>query len=266
MPKTCCAALAVVCIVLAAGGLGCKTKATPAQTATGPTPTGPTTPGTPATDIAAALQTLAARAIYFGHQSVGSNIMDGVQALINATAGTVPRVQNTSSAAAMQKGVFAHAGNGTNGDPIGKTTAFRATIQGGVGARVDIAFVKFCYVDFGGSTDVAAVFADYRSTMAALKSAYPGVRFVHVTVPLETGANAGNVVRERFSELVRGTFGGSEPVFDLAKVESTRPDGSTESFNGVRALVAAYSSDGGHLNATGAEVVSKALVLYLASL
>ena len=58
-------------------------------------------------------------------------------------------------------------------------------------------------MDFTGSTDVAAVFADYRSKMSALKSACPNVRFVHFTVPLTTGASSVNVVLEQFSELIR---------------------------------------------------------------
>lgn len=265
MSKTHRVALAIVGIALVSGSFGCATDSTPGNTTTGPSATGPTTPGTPTTDVAAALQRLALKAIYFGHQSVGFNIMDGVQTLIAATPGTVPRVQQTSTPGSMQQGVFAHGENGSNGDPVGKTAAFRATIQGGVGAKVSLAFFKFCYVDFGQSTNVGAVFADYQSTMAALRSAFPGVRFVHFTVPLMTGSNSDNAVRERFSDLIRQTYGSGEPMFDLAKAESTRPDGSTESVNGVRALVAAYSSDGGHLNATGAEAVAKALVAYLAS-
>jgi lysophospholipase L1-like esterase len=59
---------------------------------------------------------------------------------------------------------------------------------------------------------------------------------------------------------------GSEPLFDLARIEATRPDGGTETLNGVRALVSSYSSDGGHLNAAGADVVARALVTYLATL
>jgi len=55
-------------------------------------------------------------------------------------------------------------------------------------------------------------------------------------------------------------------VFDLAKTEATRPDGTAETANGVRALVAAYSSDGGHLNVAGAAVVSEALAAFLASI
>jgi hypothetical protein len=237
----------------------------------GSSPTSPSNPSTPtptptATDVGAALGILAAKAIYFGHQSVGFNIMDGVEALTVAASGSKPRVAQTAAPASMEKGVFAHAGNGSNGDPVGKASAFQTTIRGGVGDKVDIAFFKFCYVDFGGGTNVAAVFADYQSKMAALKSAYPGVRFVHFTVPLTTVESSDNAVRERFSDLVRQAYAGKEPVFDLAKVESTRPDGSSETVGGVRALVSAYSSDGGHLNATGAEVVSKALALYLATL
>jgi len=241
-------------VLCAAVALGCSGSTTSAPT------------GTPPADVATALQTLSTKAIYFGHQSVGGNIMGGVEALVAAASGAAPQVVDTSSPADMKKGVFAHSGNGSNGDPESKTAAFQATIQGGVGDKVDIAFFKFCFVDFGGSTDVAAVFADYQAKMAALRSAFPNVRFVHFTVPLETGSNSDNAAREQFSELVRQTYGGKEPVFDLAKVEATRPDGSAETVNGVRALVADYSSDGGHLNDTGAAVVSAALVVYLASL
>jgi hypothetical protein len=222
--------------------------------------------GSAPADVTAALHDLSTKAIYFGHQSVGYDIMGGVEALIAATSGAVPTVVGTSDPASIEKGIFAHSANGSNGDPVSKTAAFQETIQGGVGSKVDIAFFKFCFVDFGGSTDVAAVFADYRDKMAALKSAYPSVRFVHFTVPLTTGSSGDNAVREQFSDLVRQTYGGKEPVFDVAKVEATRPDGSAEAFDGVRALVPAHSSDGGHLNDTGAAVVSKALVAYLASL
>ena len=249
-------ALAAVLTLLLAGCGGTKSDS----------PASPTTPGSPTSSVAAALQTLSTKAIYFGHQSVGYNIMDGVQALIAANPGSALKVEETSAPASMRKGTFAHASNGSNGDPVGKTAAFDASLGRGIGTAVDIAFFKFCYVDVEASTDVAGVFADYRSRMAALAAAYPGVRLVHVTVPLTTGASRDNAAREQFNDLVRQAYSGKSPLFDLAKVESTRPDGSVEAYNGVRALVASYSSDGGHLNATGANVVSTALVVYLASL
>ena len=253
MSKTCRKTVTAVCVALA---WGCG----------GSTNSSSSSSGSSSADVATALQSLSTKAIYFGHQSVGFNIMDGVEALVAATSGAVPQVVETSDPAAMKRGVFAHSGNGSNGDPASKTAAFATAILGGVGGRVDLAFFKFCYVDFGGSTDVERVFTDYQSKMAELKSAYPSVRFVHFTVPLTTGSSSDNAVREQFSELIRQTYTGKEPVFDLAKAEATRPDGTAETVHGVRALVTAYSSDGGHLNATGAEVVSKALAAYLASL
>ncbi len=206
--------------------------------------------------------TLSRRAVYFGHQSVGYNIVSGAQALV----GNWLWFRETTNPFFVFEGVFAHSSNGSNGDPKGKTAAFAATIRGGVGARANIAFFKYCYVDISSSTNVADVFADYQSTMAALKSEYPNVHFVHVTAPLMTGANSDNPHRETFNNLMRQAYAGVEPVFDLAKIESTRPDGTSETYNGVRALVASYSSDGGHLNTTGSDVVAKALLRFLAGL
>jgi hypothetical protein len=235
---------------------------------TSPSGTGSTSStSTPApTTVSGALQVLATRSIYFGHQSVGGNIVSGVQTLITANPGSSVRVVSSSSASALAAGVFAHGSNGSNGDPAGKNDAFDATIRGGVGAAVDIAFFKYCYVDIYKGADAARLFDDYRAHMAALRAAYPRVRFVHVTAPLTTSGTADNEVRERFNSLMRQAYAGSEPLFDLAGIESTAADGSTVLAGGVRALAPAYSSDGGHLNATGQEVVAKALLLYLASL
>jgi hypothetical protein len=263
----------LACLVLAAG-CGGRGESTPtAPSSASGSPSGPSSPTAPATTpapapatVAGALQVLATRAIYFGHQSVGSNIISGVQAQIAANPGTTLRVVGTSSASALPAGVFAHASNGSNGDPGGKNDAFEATIRAGVGGTADIAFFKYCYVDVTSTSNAGALFDDYRSHMAALKSGYPRVRFVHVTVPLTTGSSADNTVRERFNSLMRQAFSGVEPLFDLAVVESTAPDGSTVMVGGVRAMAPAYSSDGGHLNTTGQEVVAKALLLYLASL
>ncbi|QDU24186.1 hypothetical protein [Urbifossiella limnaea] len=47
-----------------------------------------------------------------------------------------------------------------------------------------MALFKLCYVDVGADTDVAGLFAAYRSVLAGLVVEFPGVRFGHVTVPL----------------------------------------------------------------------------------
>jgi hypothetical protein len=232
-----------------------------------PPPARAASPASP-DDLRAQFERLSTRAIFFGHQSVGINMMKGVRALLAATPGAPFEVVASLAAADQRKGALGNFWIGDNGDPVGKIAAFRGVILGGVGAKVDIAFMKFCYDDFWDrvNTDVPSLFATYRSTMAQLQAAFPKVTFVHVTVPLWTKTDT-NKRREQFSELVRRTYGGKEPVFDLALVESTRPDGKRElDERGVPALVPAFTDDGGHLNAKGQEVVARALIAYLASL
>src|SRR5204863_1937123 len=70
-----------------------------------------------------------------------------------------------------------------NGDPLRKLQSFEQAL-----ARqpmpVDIALMKFCYVDFTADTDAHALFARYRETIGRLRARYPGTIFVHVTAPL----------------------------------------------------------------------------------
>jgi hypothetical protein len=247
-------ATSIACIALAAclGGCGRSTHASARP---------------PPADVADQVRALSTRAIYFGHQSVGFNIMSGVEALVAGTAGATLRVVETSAPAETGPGVFAHSANGANGDPAGKIAAFERTMDAGVAARVDTAFFKFCFVDFDVGTDVPGVFASYQAALDRLRTAHPQVRFVHVTVPLRTAVDEDNAVRERFSNLMRQAYAGKEPIFDLALIESTRPDGGRElGPGGVPALVPAYTSDGGHLDATGQDVVARALAVTLAAL
>ena len=66
--------------------------------------------------------------------------------------------------------------------------------------------------------------------------------------------DADNVLRNAFNEKLRERVAG-EPLFDLAKVESTRADGSSSSFaqggQQQHSLAQEYTDDGGHLNALG---------------
>jgi lysophospholipase L1-like esterase len=139
-------------------------------------------------------------------------------------------------------------------------------------APVDIALVKFCYVDVDADTDPRGLFERYRATIAELRAKNPRTTFVHVTLPLttvQTGPKAlakrvlgrapygtiENVKRAEYNSLLRRTYAGREPIFDLARLESTAPDGTvaTVTWNGstVAAMAPAYTDDGGHLNAAG---------------
>ena len=229
---------------------------------------------------------LAAKRVYFGHQSVGANIMDGVADVIAAEPRLGLRVV-AAEAAPETGGVFLHGAVGRNEDPAAKTDDFAARLDGPLAGRVDVAFHKYCYVDVTAATDVPALFERYRQTMARLAAAHPGVVFVHVTTPLVTvpaggaatlkrllgrvpGRAADNLARERFNELMRKEYAGREPVFDLAAVESTRPDGTREVSDAggqtACALVPGYASDGSHLNETGRRRVAEELLVFLARL
>ncbi|CAM3391187.1 hypothetical protein G4177_31525 [Corallococcus sp. ZKHCc1 1396] len=234
----------------------------------------------------AGLERLSHRRVFFGHQSVGGNILDGVRGLTpGAPAPALVEVKDAT--AALAPGTFAHALVGQNEQPETKLAHFAQLLDGGLAEQVDVALVKFCYIDFNSGTDAKALFEKYRATLAGLKTRHPGVTFVHVTAPLTTvqrGVKAWlnelrgrsvfgvgeNVSREAFNALMRQTYGGREPLFDLAALESTRADGTPETFdvNGrpYPAMVPAYSDDGGHLNARGQARVASALVSFLGAL
>ncbi len=225
---------------------------------------------------------LGAQRIFFGHQSVGGNIMDGVAEVAreHPRFGLHVRVDEDVAASGP---AFTHALIGRNGDPGLKTDAFARRIES-EGGRVDIAFHKYCYADLYDTTDVAAVFEHYRQTMSRLHAEFPGILFVHVTSPIQrprggpkemlkqwlgrSSRVADNRARHRFNELMRRTYGGREPLFDLAALEATRPDGTREvvraAGGSVPALVAEYTSDGSHLNETGRRLVAERLLVFLA--
>jgi hypothetical protein len=228
---------------------------------------------------------LGRKRIWFGHQSVGGNIMQGVAELAGREAKLGLRILDGSPADSA--GVFAHGLVGRNGEPGVKTDDFARALEGGAGARLDIAFHKYCYADIVDTTDVERIFAHYRDTMARLKGEFPNVVFVHVTSPLVSvqggpraalkkflgqapGRYESNFRRERFNQLMRAEYGGREPLFDLAAVESTRPDGTREAISlGGRtafALHSGYTADGSHLNERGRRKAAEELLAVLARL
>ena len=237
----------------------------------------------------AAWQSLGTKRVFFGHQSVGANIMEGVADVLRDEPRIGLRVAGGEGALAGGGGVFAHGPIGRNGDPGLKTDEFARLIEGPLRGKVDVAFHKYCYVDISETTDVPAVFGHYQKTMARLRAEFPGVVFVHVTTPLVRvqsgsgpramlrrllgrgpGRHEGNVARERFNDLMRDAYRGREPLFDLAAIESTYPDGRREAtrFGGrsAYALVPAYTTDNSHLNEVGRRRVAEELLVFLAQL
>ncbi|MBE2248154.1 MAG: SGNH/GDSL hydrolase family protein [Myxococcus sp.] len=227
------------------------------------------------------LERVEARRVFFGHQSVGGNVIEG----LTEVSGGKLRVVEARTAGAFDQPGFVHTLVGRNEDPSGKVADFEKALDD-VAGRPDIAFFKFCYVDFTPSTDVEKLFAEYSASLTRLQAKYPKVTFVHVTVPLtvvQTGAKAWlkrrlgrapwgeqeNAVRHRYNELLRAKLSG-QPLFDLAALESTRSDGTPQRFElggaQVPMLVPGYTDDGAHLNAVGRRRVAEALLEFLAKL
>jgi hypothetical protein len=236
---------------------------------------------------AGAWNELARKRIFFGHQSVGSNIIDGLRTLAGEQPQAGFKIVEIAEANTPHEPAFFHAAIGTNGDPGSKLSAFGEIVRGDTGAALDIAFFKFCYLDISADTDVARVFAEYQREMTRLREARPNVTFAHVTVPLtaiQTGPAAWikkrlgrppggvleNAKRNRFNLLMCLAYAGSEPLFDLALLESTHPGGSRASYikDGTQhyCLAPEYTDDGGHLNAAGRRMVARELAIFLSHL
>jgi hypothetical protein len=233
------------------------------------------------------LQRISKKKIYFGHMSVGENILDGVRDIMREHPDIQLNIVETNSPSSFDQPIFAHSRIGNNGDPKSKIDAFVQYMDGGIGNSADIAFFKFCYIDILSATDADEVFNRYRTAIEILKRKYPKVTFVHVTAPLRVvqtgflvpikkiisrplGGYEDNIKRKRFNDLLRQEYEGKDPIFDLARIESTYPDGRQSTFDNeeksYEALVAVYTYDGGHLNEIGRKIVAGQLLSFLPNL
>jgi hypothetical protein len=224
------------------------------------------------------LMKVARTKVFFGHQSVGMNVLDGVPGVYSARDTALPAIGLGPALADENGPVIGHAFIGENGDPLLKIQDFDTKLRSGIGRQVDVAMMKLCYADITADTDTGALFAAYGKTMAGLQRDFPDVAFVHVTVPLMTAqrplsmlkglltGNSGagpaqNMARERLNALIRREYTGGH-LFDLAAAESTAPDGSraTGTYRGEQyyRLYDGYASDTGHLNGEGSQVAATA--------
>ena len=145
-----------------------------------------------------------------------------------------------------------------------------------------------CYVDIKADTDVEEVFNYYRDSINKLKRDFLGVKFVHFTVPLMVQKEnwktkikkligkkdiwelEDNIKRNEFNDFLLKEYQGKDPIFDLAKIESTYPDGKRQGFSfgdkTYYSLIGLYSNDGGHLNEKGQIWVASHMLSFLARL
>ncbi len=143
-------------------------------------------PGAAAADEAVRrdLESVAKRRIFFGHQSVGANVLDGLRRAA-AQEGVPLRIVQVEDASTLPAGTLGHAFVAYSTRPDLKLENFARAVGPGGAADPDVALVKLCYVDIGPETAAAALFARYRGALAALREKHPRTTFVvHVTVPL----------------------------------------------------------------------------------
>ena len=243
---------------------------------------------------AAKWKKLSQKKIYFGHQSVGFNIIDGIKDLMKENPQIKLNLVETADQSDFELGLFAHSKVGKNVDPKSKIDEFAKFINKGIGQKADAAALKFCYVDVRKGTEVRNVFSNYKNSMSRLMKDYPDTKFVHLTVPLTskpTGLQGlvrgvkntikkiigrpvfdyhDNIKRSLINEMLIQEYYGKAPIFDLAKIESTFPDGTRCTFNKdgktYYSMVPEYTDDGGHLNKTGRKKVAEQLLIFFANL
>ena len=240
------------------------------------------TPGQSTIDpgLTADLLRVANEKIFFGHQSVGDDIVLGLREIARNEAHLNLTIVNSAHPESVSGPAFVESHIGENGNPQSKADAFRTILDQGLGGQGAIALYKYCYVDIDASTDIAAFFDRYRNGIDAVKLKYPLIKIVHVTIPLttvesgvqacvkralgRTTARAINWKRNEYNRLLMRTYAGTDPVFDLAAVESMGHDGSRSSFacghDTVLALNPDFTTDGGHLNHAGRRAAANALI------
>ena len=230
---------------------------------------------------------LSQKKIYFGHQSIGDNILAGVRDVMTENSHIKLNIVETADKKDFNQGTFAHSKIGVNEDPKSKVDGFAKYMEEGLGDKVDIAFFKFCYIDVNSETDIGPVLNYYKDTMMRLEKRFPKVEFIHVTIPLKVvqkgpkawikkfigrpiGGYADNIKRNEYNEMLLKKYVGKEPIFDIAKIESTFPDGTRNIFkkngNSYCALIPDYSYDGRHLNELGRRKAAEQLLLLLANI
>jgi len=227
---------------------------------------------------------LAKQRIYFGHQSVGANIVEGVQAVLKEYPAIILNVVEGGNKSIFANPVFAHSEIGHNGEPGTKLKEFADIVTGDKSIKIDTALMKFCFVDITAETDISTVFKAYQDMVNAVLKKQPDLTIIHLTVPLcveqrtwktriklllgrEPWELADNAKRNQYNALVRNAYGKSGNLFDLAMLEATKPDGMQQTFSYNRkqysSLYPGYSSDGQHLNANGAKLIAEKFLLFL---
>ena len=162
------------------------------------------------------LTAVARTRVLLGHFSVGMNVLEAVPGVYADHGVSAPPIEQGRAEPGANGGFISHKFIGEDVKPLLKLEDFDRTMRGGMGRQVDVALMKFCWVDISSTTDVDTLFARYRDTMAALERDFPNVTFIHVTVPLTTEPGLYTELKTRLKTLLgrrdlRGRVSGGAP-------------------------------------------------------
>lgn len=224
------------------------------------------------------------KTIYFGHQSVGDDLLQGVEELKEIYPWLNFNVKKFDNSIKVEAPQIVHSLIGANGKPGSKNIDVENLLTGKLKNSVDIAFFKYCYIDFEADTDLGKTFEEYKNTINKIKNSNHETVIVHFTVPLTEnqsgikgfikkvlgkplGGMLENVKRNDYNQMIIDEYGKEGLVFDLAGYEATKVDGSPNLFEykgrNYKHLVHAYSRDGGHLNKAGRKFIAEQFLLFL---
>jgi hypothetical protein len=189
--------------------------------------------------------------VFFGHQSVGQNTIEGAAALGF-------KFEEVKGATDYSGPKLGHAFLDKNREPLQKIQGFDQMV-GKIGSA-DVAGMKLCWIDFDTKSDVARVQNAYVSTINKVVDQNPKTHLFHVTPPLTTDDPKLNKARVAYGEWMKNTYADKAVVFDLGAVISTKEGGSACEAGGARKLCDEWASDEGHLNDKGKERAAKALL------
>lgn len=217
---------------------------------------------------AATMEKVAKMNVFFAHASVGQNIVEGLNQLHRsdgarfalATQGAGERPEGAS-----QPGMIYEFQRGNPGASA-KISSFAQYVGNGWNAsNVKVVLNKFCYIDQDANYD------EYVNSMEALESQNQGLTVVYATIPLCSEDPGNNVKREQFNQRLRELAKTKKKaLLDIADIEAHDASGKAFTFQEAGQtyfkMNPAYTSDGGHLNATGSVAVAKGLYSLLVAL
>lgn len=209
--------------------------------------------------------------VLFHHHSIGENIMgqwtdDDAPGGAAALGFPFSRVTSPSDYGAPLLGELS---GGDNGQPSEKIASLKnLLVDDGFGGAVDVVVFKFCFLDFGGGSEVTssaeerALEEKYARAFEEVSAAHPQLRVIHITPPLNNYWNsANNDLRAAFAAFLRKKY---DFVLDLQDIVSHEPDGTACAHGGVPVSCDRYVGGSGHLSGEGATAVGKALLYMIA--